>query len=535
MENLAEKVAIKLFTDWCGQTAEQVLPLPRSGSNRQYFRIRSGQKTAIAACNPDKRENLAFLTLSRIFSETGLPVPEIFAEDREAGVYLLQDLGDTTLFSLLPGNRQNNTLDGRRQSKTPDGGRQNNAFDGGGPNNALDGNRQNNTLNGGRQNNAFDDEITGLYKKTIRHLPVFQFDAAKKIDFGVCYPRHSFDRQSMQWDLNYFKYYFLKTSGIQFDEQLLEDDFNALMNKLLHAPDKTFKHHPGAMFMYRDMQSRNVMIMNNEPFFIDYQGGRKGPPAYDIASLLFDAKADLPQSLRTELLAFYMDCVEEKIPLNREAFRQSFYDFVLMRILQALGTYGFRGGIEKKGFFTRSLPYALRNLTWLGEQELLPGATPYLNKLVRQLAACKPAELIPPPNEGLTITISSFSYKKGIPLDHSGHGGGFVFDCRSLPNPGREEQYKLLTGLDESVIRFLSAENQVSEFVNHATEMVTSAVETYKKRGFTNLTVCFGCTGGRHRSVYCAELLAKHLRNNHNIAVYLTHTEAGNWESESHR
>ncbi len=516
MENPAEKVALRLFADWSGNKAEQILPLPPSGSNRQYFRIRSGKTTAIAAYNPDKRENLAFLTLSRIFLETGLPVPEIYAEDREAGVYLLQDLGDTTLFSLLPGGRPNNTPDG------------------GGKSNTLDGRRQSNTPDGSRQNNAFDDEITGLYKKTIRLLPVFQFDAAKKIDFGICYPRHAFDRQSMQWDLNYFKYYFLKTSGIQFDEQLLEDDFNALMNRLLHDTEKAFMRHPGAMFMYRDMQSRNVMIMDNEPFFIDYQGGRKGPPAYDIASLLFDAKADLPRPLREDLLNFYMDCLEEKIPLNREAFRRSFYNFVLMRILQALGTYGFRGGIEKKGFFTRSLPYALRNLSWLAEQELLPGATPYLNKLVLQLTARKPAELIPPPNEGLTVTISSFSYKKGIPLDHSGHGGGFVFDCRSLPNPGREEQYKLLTGLDESVIRFLSAENQVSEFVNHAIEMVTSAVETYKKRGFANLTVCFGCTGGRHRSVYCAELLAGYLRKNHNIAVYLTHTEAGNWETEGH-
>ena len=326
----------------------------------------------------------------------------------------------------------------------------------------------------------------------------------------------------MQWDLNYFKYYFLKTSGIPFDEQLLEDDFNALMDRLLHAP--------GDMFMYRDMQSRNVMIVDNEPYFIDYQGGRKGPPAYDIASLLYDAKANLPHLLRAELLSYYMDCLEEKTSIDRKAFRRSFYDFVLMRILQALGTYGFRGGIEKKGFFTRSLPYALKNLTWLGEQELLPKVTPYLNKLIRQLAAKKPAELIPPPTEGLTVTVSSFSYKKGIPLDHSGHGGGFVFDCRALPNPGREEQYKALTGLDEEVIRFLSPEKQVGQFISHAIDMVTPAVETYTDRGFTNLTVCFGCTGGRHRSVYCAELLAKHLRENYNITVYLTHTEEGNWK-----
>ena len=477
MKNPAEKVAGRLFTDWCGHTPEHIFPLPPSGSNRQYYRIRSGKHTAIAAHNPDKRENLAFLTLTRIFLDTGLPVPRIYAEDQQAGVYLLEDLGDTTLFSLLPGSGQIND---------------------------------------------FEEHIIDLYKKTIRLLPVFQFDAARKIDFSICYPRHSFDRQSMQWDLNYFKYYFLKTSGIPFDEQLLEDDFYALMDQLLHTP--------GEMFMYRDMQSRNVMIVNNEPFFIDYQGGRKGPPAYDIASLLFDAKANLPHPLRAELLSYYMDRLEEKKSIDRKAFHRSFYDFVLMRILQALGTYGFRGGIEKKGFFTHSLPYALKNLMWLGEQELLPEVTPYLNKLIRQLSVQQPAELIPPPSEGLTVTVSSFSYKKGIPLDHSGHGGGFVFDCRALPNPGREEKYKVLTGLDEEVIRFLSSEKQVGQFIRHAIGMITPAVETYTDRGFTNLTVCFGCTGGRHRSVYCAELLAKHLRENYNITVYLTHTEAGSWK-----
>ncbi|MFP4064039.1 MAG: phosphotransferase [Bacteroidales bacterium] len=477
MEHPAEKVAERLFTEWCGCTAEQILPLPPSGSNRQYYRVRSGKYTAIAACNPDKRENHAFLSLSRIFLDAGLPVPAIFAKNLEAGVYLLEDLGDTTLFSLLPGSGDINDFDGH---------------------------------------------LINLYKKTIRLLPVFQIDAAREIDFSICYPRHSFDRQSMQWDLNYFKYYFLKTSGIPFDEQLLEDDFNALMNRLLQEQ--------GEMFMYRDMQSRNVMIVDNEPCFIDYQGGRKGPPAYDIASLLFDAKANLPHPLRADLLSFYMDCLEEKKSIDRQAFRLSFYDFVLMRILQSLGTYGFRGGIEKKGFFSRSLPYALKNLTWLSDQGLLPETTPYLNKLIRQLASKKPAELIPPPARGLTVTVSSFSYKKGIPPDHSGHGGGFVFDCRALPNPGREEQYKALTGLDEEVTRFLSPKKQVGQFISHAIGMVTPAVETYTERGFTNLTVCFGCTGGRHRSVYCAELMAKHLRENYNITVYLTHTEAGNWK-----
>lgn len=476
MEWKTEKLVSELFYSWSGERPWEVQPLPPSGSQRKYFRMKRGNISVIGAFNPDKRENRAFTELTALFSSMGLPVPELLAKDLESHCYIVSDLGDTTLFSLLPH---------------------------------------------GDDTAEFSGEIMGHYKRAIELLPSFQVDAAPRVDFSICYPRHSFDRQSMMWDLNYFKYYYLKVSGVPFDEQLLEDDFNRLVNRLLELDSE--------YFMYRDFQSRNIMITPGGPFFIDYQGGRKGPLGYDAASLIFDAKANIPFHQREEMLEYYIDCLGKKIKLNRQDFRDSFYDLAVMRIVQALGTYGFRGGVEKKPLFLQSIPFALKNIAWLGDNGHLPPYTPYLSGILRELAAKKAGEILPTPDDGLTVRICSFSYRKGIPADNSGNGGGFVFDCRALPNPGREERYRALTGLDGEVIDLLSADSSVEAFLEAAASMVYSTTEKYTERGFTSLAVCFGCTGGQHRSVYCSEELARRLKEKYDVNVVIQHFERENW------
>ncbi len=484
MENNPKQQVVECFHAWSGSLPDNVQAMPLSGSNRTYFRLHDGPDSIIGAYNPDKRENNAFLGLTKTFHKTGLPVPEILATSADNTAYLLSDLGDTTLFSLLPHDAQ-----------------------------ATD----------------FSEDIMDLYREAIRQLTRFQLEAPRHIDFSICYPRHAFDRQSMRWDLNYFKYYYLKTSGLAFDEQRLEDDFDALIADLTAAP--------ADYFMYRDFQSRNIMIKENKLYFIDYQGGRKGPLAYDMASLLFDAKANIPFHQREELLNHYIATLKDKGIKHAGNFRKNFYAFVLMRILQALGTYGFRGGVEKKSFFLESLPYAYNNLDWLREQGLLPGNLPHLSGILEQMLDIRPVpgqkaqeqDILPPPDDRLTVRVCSFSYRKGIPEDNSGNGGGFVFDCRALPNPGREEAYQELTGKDPEVIAYLREQEEVLRFLESSGKLCHQAVQTYLRRGFTSLAVCFGCTGGQHRSVFCAEQLAKKLRHIPDIHVVVQHFEEDNW------
>lgn len=471
-----DKALTELFESWQNQKPDQISPLPPSGSNRRYFRISYGDQSCIGAFNPDIRENQAFLTLSRHFYGLGLPVPEVLATDVDGLCYLLTDLGDTTLFSLLPHDPAVKT---------------------------------------------FNSQTMDLYKKSIDWLPAFQVKAAKGLDFSICYPRHAFDRHSMMWDLNYFKYYFLKISGITFDEQKLEDDFEHFSAHLLNVPS--------AYFLYRDFQSRNIMIVDNEPFFIDYQGGRRGALQYDVASLLFDAKANIPFGQRVELLDHYIQSLKQWIEVDEEKFRGFFFDFVLMRILQALGTYGFRGGVEKKALFLQSVPYALKNLHWLAENDYLPKFTPHLSNLVEKIASTAPSQILPAPGTGLNVHIRSFSYKNGIPPDEWGNGGGFVFDCRALPNPGRHPEYKEFTGKDSQVIQFLKKEESISEFLENARNLTDHAVKNYLERGFTNLMISFGCTGGQHRSVYCAEAMASQLAEKFTVIIDLKHREEHNW------
>ncbi|MFQ5630646.1 MAG: phosphotransferase, partial [bacterium] len=368
-----------------------------------------------------------------------------------------------------------------------------------------------------REKEGFSEEIIRIYEKVVELLPQFQIVAGKKLDYSLCYPRESFDKQSMMWDLNYFKYYFLKLAKIPFDEQYLEDDFQKFTDFLLQA-DRDF-------FLYRDFQSRNIMIRDGQPYFIDYQGGRKGALQYDIASLLFDAKADIPQEVRDLLLEKYIDSVSKLVPVDRKKFMQFYYGYVLIRIMQALGAYGFRGFYERKAHFLKSVPYAIQNLEWLLRTAKLPVELPALTDAWERLVRSSFLRQLGDAELRMTVRIQSFSYKRGIPIDEKGHGGGFVFDCRLLPNPGRLPEYADLTGNDAKVISYLQNEREVDRFFNHIKSIVDQAIANYQSRNFTDLMVLFGCTGGQHRSVYMANLLVEYLEKKHNVNVEMRHRE----------
>jgi aminoglycoside/choline kinase family phosphotransferase len=457
-----------------GADPERLEVLQAHGSPRRLYRIWTGDRTVIGVVHDDVAENRAFLSFSRHFRGEGLPVPEIYAVNPEGTAYLEEDLGDETLFDALS--------DWRRQA-------------------------------GGR----IPDAMTLAYEAVVRELPRFQITAGKGIDDSVCYPRSSFDRQSMFWDLNYFKYYFLKLARIPFHEQRLENDFNRLTDWLLEA-DSDF-------FLYRDFQSRNIMLRNAEPWFIDYQGGRRGALQYDLASLLYDAKADLPPEFRNHLKDVYLDELKSYLPEHGEVFDRYFPGFVLMRILQAMGAYGFRGFYERKSHFLQSVPYAVHNLEWLLANMQFPVDLPELfEALQRIVRSTRLRELASVPMP-LTVRVVSFSYKQGLPTDDSGHGGGFVLDCRSLPNPGREERFRSLTGEDEETVAWLEKQEDVHAFLARVRDMITQVVRVYQQRNFTYLSVAFGCTGGQHRSVYCASALARSLGRNPGIKVELDHRD----------
>jgi aminoglycoside/choline kinase family phosphotransferase len=445
------------------------------GSGRKIVRLSDGQRSAIGILHDVREENVAFLEFSRHFRRHGLPVPEIYGQDLDHGAYLEEDLGDTTLFEFLASNRSSEII---------------------------------------------APAVVEAYRKVVAVLPRFQVEAGRDLDYSVCYPRACFDRQSIAWDLNYFKYYFLRLAGIPFNEQALEDDFDRLTEFLLGAP----QHY----FLYRDFQSRNVMLRDSQPFFVDYQGGRKGALQYDIASLLYDAKADLPPDLRQQLLDHYLDQLAGFIPLEREEFLRYYYAFVYVRIMQALGAYGFRGFYERKPHFLQSVPYALKNLRWLLHNVKLPVALPTLLDAFNSMLASEKLQGLSTGAESLTVRIFSFSFHRGWPKDETGNGGGFVFDGRSLPNPGREERFKALTGRDIPVIEYLNQQESVHQFFASVLSLVDASIHEYQRRGFKNLMISFGCTGGQHRSVYLAEQLAKRLRGRNGVEVVLHHRELEN-------
>lgn len=475
MELKIKDQLISLFESHFKEEVTYFEQLPGSGSYREYARMKSAGHQVIGAFNSDVKENQAFLEFSAHFRNKNIPVPHIYAVSGDLKTYLQEDLGNTTLFDFL--------------SQT-------------------------------REKEGFSSRIVDEYKKVLKELPRIQLVAGKDIDYSYCYPRDAFDKQSMMWDLNYFKYYFLKLAKIPFDEQALEDDFQAFSDYLLAVDNNAF--------LYRDFQSRNVMLKDGGVYFIDYQGGRKGALQYDLASLLYDAKANIPEAEREELLEFYLDELSQYKHIDRAKFKSLFDGYVLIRIMQAMGAYGFRGFYEKKEHFLKSIPFALKNLETLLAKSTIQVNVPELMKVLKAVTESSFLRSISPVNDRLTVRVSSFSYKKGIPKDPSGNGGGFVFDCRAIHNPGKYAEYKHLTGKDPQVQQFLEEKSTMADFLEPVFKLVSHSVEVYSLRGFSHLCVSFGCTGGQHRSVYAAEKLAEYLKNNYPVEVVLLHVEQDN-------
>ena len=462
-----------LYLKTFGFYPDKVEELPVSGSARKYYRLSHETKDIIGVFNKDQKENITFVEFTRHFHKKGLHVPEIYAFNNDNFIYLEQDLGNITIYDKILLSRDGN---------------------------------------------GFSPDLIGIYKKVIDHLIKFQLKGGEGLNYELCYPRSKFDKQSMLWDLNYFKHYFIKLAGVVFDEQNLEDDFNAFTNYL--------SNDDSAYFLYRDFQSRNIMLYGDDLYFIDYQGGRQGALQYDLASLLYDAKADIPQSVREELLEYYIIKLSEHIIIDRATFTEQYYGYVLIRIMQAFGAYGYRGFFERKQHFLLSIPYALKNLEWILTNIKLHVNIPTLNNIFEKLILSPNLkQLHYEPSMGLTVLLNSFSYRRNIPMDNSWHGGGFVFDCRFLPNPVRELKYQHLTGKDQEVMEYLDQSTETELFIQHVITIIDAVLDNYLKRNFTNLMVSFGCTGGRHRSVYCANRLAEHLATRKEVNTVLRHIE----------
>jgi aminoglycoside/choline kinase family phosphotransferase len=462
-----------LFETWSGEKVLSFSPLPESGSYRRYYRIKGEKKIVLGAFNTDLKENDAFVYLASHLKKTGNRVPEVYTIDRERGIYLLEDLGDITL------------LDYKQQQKS---------------------------------GTVFGKKLMDVYRRVIDAMPGLQIGSSEELDFSRCYPRPEFEYQSMHWDLNYFKYCFLKPMKIAFDEQELEDDFIRLIKFLLEANRESF--------MYRDFQSRNIMMHKDSIYFIDFQGGRRGPLQYDLASLLFEAKTSIPAQYKLKLLDYYLQVFEREVPsFDPDEFIKYYYGFVYIRLMQAMGAYGFRGYIERKPLFLQSVPLAAQTLEWLIQHITLPVNLPSLFKVFNAIIESKEIREFNTVYKSLTVSINSFSYVSGIPADHAGHGGGFVFDCRALSNPGRYEEFKEYTGKDDKVIKFLEEKDDMNEFLSRVIFLVDQAVSVYNQRGFTSLMVNFGCTGGQHRSVYAAEKLCAFIRNKYPVNVIIRHLE----------
>ena len=460
----------ELFIQYKHSAPKSIEELPSSGSNRRYFRLTADDgSTIIGVKGTSVEENIAFVKIAEHFLRQGLPVPEVYGMSDDKTFYIQQDLGDNILFKLTEK---------------------------------------------GRTCGSFNDDEREMLRKTMAKLPALQFLGAEGLDFNVCYPQPEFDERMISFDLNYFKYCFLKATGIEFSEIKLEDDFRRMSDILMRSTSATF--------LYRDFQSRNVMFHNNEPYFIDFQGGRKGPIYYDVASFVWQAKANYSEELREELLKTYLDALRQYMPVDETYFRQQLRPFVLFRTLQVLGAYGFRGYFEKKPHFLQSVPFAIDNLRRLLREPFKE--YPYLSQILTELTQMRQFYEMTPERK-LQVKIYSFAYKKGIPNDMTGNGGGYVFDCRAINNPGKYEHYKHFTGLDKEVIKFLEDDGEVFKFLDNAYELVDAHVQRFIERKFTNLMVSFGCTGGQHRSVYCAERLAEHLNKKFDIKIKIIHRE----------
>lgn len=478
MQQVLEQVK-EFFHQYNSDPVISIEKLPQAGSERHYFRFRTGQRSFIATYGVNTKENEAFIYFSNHFSGKQLATPEVLLVNNDRNIYLQEDLGDNSLLDVL-----------EKKGTTP--------------------------------------EVYALYKKSLEQLALLQVKGHEGIDYTQCITNESFGKQAIMADLLYFKYYFLDALGRPYDKQKLLDDFEALSNYLSHTEYK--------YFMFRDFQGRNIMVKdNNSVHFIDYQGGMQGAPQYDAASLLWQAKANLPDEWKKRLLEDYINAFEKVIgqPVDRDIFISQYNGYVLIRLLQVLGAYGFRGLFERKAHFLTSIPLALQNLKWFINNQSIGISVPEFKKI---LEGCTSDEVIGEftplkanENTPLVVTINSFSYKKGIPEDESPNGGGFVFDMRGIMNPGRLEEFKKLSGLDKPVKDFLEQQTSMPVFLNSVFSIIDISVTEYIKRDFDSLHINFGCTGGQHRSVYAAEAMARHLRNKFNVKIKFNHSNKANW------
>lgn len=457
-----------------------VVKIPQSGSDRVYYRV-LGAENCIGTWNKNIKENQTFLQFSKHFKHSNCPVPFIYAVSKDESIYLQQDLGDSSLLNELEAK-------------------------------------------------GYNEEVYRLYEQSLKQLAHLQIKGHHNLNYEWCITSKEFGKQAILSDLLYFKYYFLDTLKIPYDKEQLVDDFEALSMYLARADHK--------YFMFRDFQSRNVMVKEGEVFFIDYQGGMKGAVQYDVASLLWQAKAELTTEWKNNLVEYYMDCVQDVLqkPIDRIRFISQYNGYILIRLLQVLGAYGFRGLFERKAHFLTSIPLALRNIKWFLQNKQVGVNLPEFERLLNLMVEDEIIHRFEPPKATdatpLTVRISSFSYKTtGIPKDETENGGGFVFDCRGILNPGRFEPYKQLTGRDKEVKDFLEQQTKMPQFLNSIYNLVDIAVEDYMNRNFENLMINFGCTGGQHRSVYAADAVARHLRNKYGVKIELKHLvqDAKNW------
>ena len=458
-----------------GETPIEIMPIAASGSARKYYRVVTDKRTLIGTYSENTEENEAFLTFSKHFHGMGLNVPKVFAVNEGKTCYLQSDFGDDNLFAHV----------------------------------------QKALMAGG-----FGENNVAFYKKALSHLVKLQVLGHKGLDYSKAYPTERFDRQAIIDDLNYFKYYFVKPhEEIDFNETRLGKEFEAFADFVTQSPCD--------FFMYRDFQSRNIMVKDGELYFIDFQGGRKGPLNYDVVSLLYQVKAQIPQAVRDELIQYYKEALKQFV--NPEEVKFDTYQpyFVYLRLLQVLGAYGFRGLIQKKSHFIESIPYALKEIQALAQAQPL-NDYPELQHVIQQFSKIEQRYqgILQPPTGKLTVTVNSFSFKKGYPNDFSGNGGGFVFDCRALPNPGREPEFKTKTGRDWEVVDYLMAKPPVHVFLDHVKAVIGQSVDNYRERHFSNLMVSFGCTGGQHRSVFFAQTIYEWLKATcPDIHLVLNHIE----------
>jgi aminoglycoside/choline kinase family phosphotransferase len=481
MHNITDRIK-ELFATFSPAVINSIDKLPQAGSERQYFRINSSNKSFIATYGANIKENDSFIYFSEHFNKKNLATAQILCINKEKDIYIQEDFGDVSLLNKL-------------------------------------------------EEEGYVESIYNLYKESLHQLALVQIKGHQELNYKKCLTNTSFGKQAILADLLYFKYYFLDALRRPYDKQKLIDDFDALSNYLSHTEYK--------FFMFRDFQSRNIMVKeDNSVHFIDYQGGMKGAPQYDVASLLWQAKANLPDDWKHKLLEDYINSFEKIVAetVDRDVFRSQYNGYVLIRLLQVLGAYGFRGLFERKAHFLTSIPLALQNLKWFINNQSIGIAVPEFKKVLEICISDAVIEEFTPvqatAETPLVVTINSFSFiKTGYPKDETINGGGFVFDMRGILNPGRFDDYKHLSGLDKPVKDFLEQQTKMPDFLNSVYSIVDISVEDYIKRGFDHLTINFGCTGGQHRSVYAAEAIARHLRNKFKVKIILEHTNKDNWKT----